>query len=92
MTKPIRFEHFNPCVDWWGGPKREGREGNNFAWKVTADEVKARNYNLDFKNPHFVADDHGDPEELLKKLSEAEAETAKLRGQLKAILKEALLR
>ena len=92
MTKPFRFEHFNPCVDWWGGPKREGREGNNFAWKVTADEVKARNYNLDFKNPHFVADDHGDPEELLKKLSEAEAETAKLRGQLKAILKEALLR
>jgi len=54
--------------------------------------VKARNYNLDFKNPHVVADDHGDPEELLAKLDESEKETAKLRDQLKAILEEALRR
>jgi type I restriction enzyme M protein len=92
MTRPIRFEHFKPCIDWWGGQKREGREGNTFAWKVTADEVKTRNFNLDFKNPHTVADEHGDPEELLKKLNEAESETAQLRGQLRAILEEALLR
>ena len=32
---------------------------------MTAEEVKARGYNLDIKNPHTVADDHGDPEELL---------------------------
>jgi len=25
---------------------------------VTIDEIKARGYNLDFKNPHTVADDH----------------------------------
>ena len=42
------------------------------------------------KNPHTVADDHGEPEELLASLTAAEAETAKLRGQLKAILAEAL--
>ena len=46
------------------------------AWRVTADEVKARGYNLDIKNPHTVADDHGDPEELLAKLEEAEREAA----------------
>ena len=34
--------------------------------------MKARGYNLDIKNPHTVADDHGDPEELLAKLDEAE--------------------
>jgi len=62
------------------------------AWKVTADEVKARGYNLDFKNPHTVADDHGDPEELLAKLEAAEKETAKLRNQLKTLLTTALLR
>ena len=56
------------CVDWWGGAKRKGREETEVAWKVTAEEVKARGYNLDFKNPHTVADDHGDPEELLAKL------------------------
>ena len=56
------------------------------AWRVTAEEVKARGYNLDFKNPHTVADGHGDPEELLAKLNEAKKQTATLRDQLKAIL------
>ena len=88
MTKPIRFEYLKPCIDWWGANAEE----NEVAWKVTIDEVKARNYNLDFKNPHVVADDHGDPEELLAKLDESEKQTAKLRDQLKAILEEALLR
>ena len=74
MTKPIRVEHLKPCVDWWGGAKRKGRKENDFAWRVTAEEVKERGYNLDFKNPHTVADDHGDPEELLAKLNEAESE------------------
>ena len=40
------------CVDWWGGPKRKGRVETDVAWKVTADEVKERGYNLDIKNPH----------------------------------------
>ena len=59
---------------------------------MTAEEVKARGYNLDIKNPHTVADDHGDPEELLAKLDAAEKEGRSLRDQLKAILAEALLR
>jgi len=92
MTKPIRVEHLQPCVDWWGGAKREGRKETEVAWKVTADEVKARGYNLDIKNPHTIADNHGDPEELLARLDEAEKQTAVLRDQLKAILEEALLR
>ena len=56
--------------------------------KVTADEVKARNYNLDIKNPHMSQDDH---EELLLSLNAAEAEAAALREQLKAASAEALL-
>jgi type I restriction enzyme M protein len=54
--------------------------------------VKDRGYNLDFKNPHTVADDHGDPKDLLAKLSDAESQAASLRNQLKTILAEALLR
>ena len=92
MTKPIRFEHFRVCIDWWGGLGREGRAETPQAWRVTAEEVKARGYNLDFKNPHAVADDHGDPEELLQSLNAAEAEAARLRDELKAILVEALRR
>ena len=59
---------------------------------MTADQVKERGYNLDIKNPHTSEVDHGDPEELLAKLNAAEAEAARVREQLKAVLKEALLR
>ena len=92
MTRPIRFEHLQGCIDWWGGTDREDRKDTERAWKVTADEVKARGYNLDIKNPHTQDDDHGDPEELLAKLTAAEAETSALRDQLKALLAEALMR
>jgi len=87
MTRPIRFEHFKPCIDWW-----DKREENEVAWKVTIDDIKARGYNLDIKNPHTVEKDHGNPAELLAKLNESEAATAKLRDKLKAILEQALLR
>src|SRR6202043_3961034 len=69
MNKPIRLEHLQGCIDWWGGTKRKGREETPLAWKVTAEEVKARGFNLDIKNPHTVADDHGDPEMLLADLN-----------------------
>jgi len=92
MTNPIRVEHLKGCVDWWGGLERKGRVQTEVAWKITAAEIKERGYNLDFKNPHTVADHHGDPDELLKILGEAETQTSALRDQLKAILGEALLR
>lgn len=92
MTKPIKVEHLQPCIDWWGGADRRGRVETEVAWRVSADDVKTRGYNLDIKNPHVVASDHGDPEQLLKALDDAELETARLRDQLKAILAEALLR
>lgn len=92
MTKPIRIEDFKSCIDWWGGTKRKGREDNEVAWRVNGEEVKARGYNLDFKNPNIITDDHADPAELLARLNEAEKQTAAVRDKLKAILQEALLR
>ncbi|WP_334185209.1 type I restriction-modification system subunit M [Novosphingobium sp.] len=92
MTKPIRLEHFQSCMDWWGGANREGRVEGPQAWKISIEDIKARGYNLDIKNPHSEAVDHGKPEELLRKLDAAETEAANLRDQLKAILAEALAR
>ena len=92
MTRPIKVEHLQGCVDWWGGPQRQGRQATEQAWKVGIEEIKARNYNLDYKNPYTVAAEHDDPAELLAQLDAAEARTAALRDQLKAILAEALLR
>lgn len=92
MTKPIRVEHLADCAAWWGGPTREGRAETERAWKVSAEEIKARGYNLDIKNPHTVEQDHGHPEHLLADLTRAEADVVAIRDQLKAILTEALTR
>jgi type I restriction enzyme M protein len=92
MTRPIRFEHFQGCIDWWGGSKRKARKETPLAWKVSIDEIKARGYNLDSNNPHAVNDDYGDPEELLALLNRAEGETTRIRDRLKEILAEAMTR
>jgi type I restriction enzyme M protein len=92
MTRPIKVEHLQGCVEWWGGAERKDRQATEVAWKIGIEEIKARNYNLDFKNPHSVADDHGNPAELLAKLEQDEQKTDSLRDQLKTILIEALLR
>ena len=92
MTKPIRLEHLQDCIDWWGGPHRTGRTPTERAWNVRVEEIEARGWNLDVKNPHTAAADHGDPAELLVRLEAAEAETAAVRERLKALLAEALLR
>lgn len=92
MTRPIRLEHLQACIDWWGGAKRKDRQETERAWKVTADDVKARGYNLDIKNPHTEDANHGDPEELLEALDAAETKAVSLRKQLKTLLAEALTR
>lgn len=90
--KPIKVEHLTDCAAWWGGAARTGREEGPQAWKVSAEDVKARGYNLDIKNPHAEDVDHGDPETLLADLNAAEGDVAAIRDQLKAILAEALAR
>ena len=91
-TKPMRFEEFQPEIDWWGS-EADGfaeRVETEQAWKVSIDEIKARNYNLDIKNPHVGEQVNHDPEALLKKYAQQQQEIAQLRDQLKTILSEAL--
>lgn len=90
MTKPIRVEHLDDCVKWWGGETRQNRVETPRAWKVEVADVRARGFNLDIKNPNAVADDHGNPAEWLLALRAAEGEAAEVRDQLKAALAEAL--
>ena len=92
MTRPIKLEHLDGCAAKWGGAERAGREECDRAWKVSAEEIKERGYNLDIKNPYTAAEDHGDPAVLLEELTGAEAEVASVRNELKGILAEALLR
>ncbi|MBZ0068029.1 MAG: type I restriction-modification system subunit M, partial [Thiobacillus sp.] len=59
-TKPMRIEEFEAEKAWWAN-----RVENECAWKVSVADIKARNYNLDIKNPHSPDAVIHDPDELL---------------------------
>lgn len=44
--RPIKHEDFEPVKEWW-----DNREENENAWKVSIEDIKVKNWNLDFKNP-----------------------------------------
>jgi type I restriction enzyme M protein len=46
-TNPINISEFEVSKDWW-----INRTENENAWKVNIREIRERDYNLDFKNPH----------------------------------------
>lgn len=45
--KPIKHHEFDLVREWWNN-----REENEFAHKVSIEQIQDRNYNLDFKNPN----------------------------------------
>ena len=91
-TKPMRFEEFETEIAWWGIEENgfKDRVETEQAWQVSVDDIKARNYNLDMKNPHVGEQISHDLEELLAEYERQQAEIQDLRDQLKAILSDAL--
>lgn len=91
-TKPMKIEEFDAETSWWGKEENgfNNREENEHAWHVSLEEIKARNYNLDCKNPHVGEQENHDPELLLAQYEAKQKEITRLRGQLKEILSAAL--
>lgn len=82
---PLTIGEFDLEKKWWN--KRKVTEN---AWKVSVKEIEARNYNLDFKNPHQLQIDHGDPEELMQEYDAIVKEMNATRDALKKELMKAL--
>lgn len=89
-TKPMKLSEFDACQKWWGGENREGRIKSELAWKVSIDDIKATNFNLDIKNPHVIEDNLGDPNELLADYLIQQDEINNTLDELKFELKKAL--
>jgi len=91
-SKPMKFEEFTTEIDWWGNEEDnfKDRVENEQAWKVSIENIKAQNYNLDIKNPHVGELLNHDPEELLQNYAEQQKDILSLREQLKVILTDAL--
>jgi type I restriction enzyme M protein len=91
-TKPMKFEEFQTENDWWGN-EQDGfatRAESAQAWQVSIDDIIARNFNLDIKNPHVGELINHDPQELLGQYASQQQDILKLRDQLKGILADAL--
>ena len=84
-TKPMRLAEFDEEKKWWNRRKETEK-----AWKVSAKDIAANNYNLDIKNPNAPVEIHEDPEELLAQYTEAVKAVKALQDQLKASLQQSL--
>jgi type I restriction enzyme M protein len=84
-TKPLRIEEFEPERKWW-----KKRKETDQAWKVSIEDIKARGYNLDIKNPRAADDGPGDADALLKEYRLAAAEVGRGRDMLRAELRAAI--
>ena len=88
-TKPLRYEEFAPCVEWW-----HDREENERAWNVSVDEVLEYDQegnlvstNLDLKNPNSQdALVHRPPEELVASILEKERRVAEIMQEINVLL------
>ncbi|MNY48568.1 hypothetical protein D3C86_1839120 [compost metagenome] len=90
----MRIEEFAVEEAWWGSEVDgfTARVENEFAWKISVEDLQARNWNLDCKNPHIGEQISHDPNELLRNYASLQGEINDLRDQLKAVLAEALER
>lgn len=78
-TKPILLEEFNAERQWWNN-----RKENEYAWKVSVEEIKANNYFLDYKNPSVYQEkeERFDKGKLLSQLISRQYKILELLGEL----------
>jgi type I restriction enzyme M protein len=90
-TKPMKVNDLDELANWWGKSKSnfKERKENSQAWKVSLEQVKERNYNLDFKNPHVTVEEIQDPELLLTQYMKNQEDTNTLLMNIKNILSNA---
>lgn len=86
--KPINIKEFDLEKAWWAD--RENEQYSKNAWKVSAQEIKDRGYNLDIKNPHQEADDLETPEVILKKYRATTEQVSTIQNEIINVLTEAL--
>lgn len=79
-TKPINIQEFDIERKWWNK-----RVENTHAWKVTVNELKERNFNLDIKNPNIAeGEQQYNSKELIELLDTSFSRSHQLLQQLKA--------
>ena len=85
-TKPMRYEEFVACAEWWGGEHRTDRTENELAWRASRADIEADDFNLDLANPNSTSIiNHRDPRELMAELVSTERHILELLNGLASI-------
>jgi len=86
-TKPIKFEHFTPVLEWLNNRIEINEDGFDKAKKYTLDEIKARNYNIGLCGFPHEEEEILEPNELIEKYHTKKLElNTKIEGVLSEIL------
>ncbi|MEO9477260.1 MAG: class I SAM-dependent DNA methyltransferase [Cyclobacteriaceae bacterium] len=86
--KPIHIKEFDLEKAWWNN--REDEQFSKNAWKVSAQEIKDRGYNLDIKNPHQEVDVLDKPEVILDRYRATTENVGTIQDEIINVLTEAL--
>ncbi|RXT08838.1 class I SAM-dependent DNA methyltransferase [Ammoniphilus sp. CFH 90114] len=82
-TKPIRLEEFELEKHWWSNRLENGQ-----TWKVSIEDIKRRNYNLDIKNPNNMEQEESKSiSEAISSLKASQAKVIKLLQEMEKELK-----
>jgi type I restriction enzyme M protein len=87
-SKPIHIKEFDLEKAWW--TNRENEAYTKYAWKVSADEIKKKGYNLDIKNPYEEVSLLASPEELLEEYTSSQKKLGSIQEEIINVLTEAL--
>lgn len=72
-TKPMELKHFDPAMDWWNDREEINVDGFDKAKKYTAEEIAARNYNIDLCGYPHEEEEILPPKELIQQYQEKRA-------------------
>lgn len=72
-TKPMELKHFAPAMDWWNNREEITVDGFDKAKKFTAEEIAARNYNIDLCGYPHEEEEILPPKELIQQYQEKRA-------------------
>ena len=72
-TKPMELKHFTPAMDWWNNREEINVDGFDKAKKYTAEEIAARNYNIDLCGYPHEEEEILPPKELIQQYQEKRA-------------------
>lgn len=72
-SKPMELKHFDPAMKWWNNREEINVDGFDKAKKFTAEEIAARNYNIDLCGYPHEEEEILPPKELIQQYQEKRA-------------------